>query len=81
MKEPYSILLITNVFSWLLQACSHENTKKLLDGALSSRLIKFFALTIVLSAVDEITDILSSMDYFRYSYLYLNDNTLSKYQL
>ena len=65
----FPCLLISNVFSWLLHAYSLEKTKQILMDALSFTLIKFFFTTIVLWALDEITDILTATDYFRYSSL------------
>ena len=67
--EAFNVLvlciLIAPVFSWLLKSYSEEKTQKILLGALSFKLIKFFVLSIILCALDELTDILSAMDYFR----------------
>ena len=58
-------ILIAPVFSWLMHSYSQEKTQKILLGALSFKLLKFFLLSIVLCALDELTDILAAMDYFR----------------
>ena len=58
-------ILIAPIFSWLIYAYSQEKTQKLLIGALSFKLLKFFILSIVLCALDEVSDILSAMDFFR----------------
>ena len=58
-------LLIAPVFSWLIQSYSQEKTQKILLGAISFKLVKFFVLSIVLCALDELSDILSAMEYFR----------------
>ena len=58
-------LLIAPIFSWLLQAYSQEKTQKILLSAISFKLLKFFVFTIVIGALDEVTDVLSAEDHFR----------------
>ena len=58
-------ILTAPVFSWLMHSYSQEKMQKILLGALSFKLVKFFLLSIVLCALDELTDILAAMDYFR----------------
>jgi hypothetical protein len=58
-------LLIAPVFSWLMHSYSQEKTQKILLGALSFKLVKFFVLSIILCALDELSDILSALEYFR----------------
>ena len=59
------IFLLSMVFSWLLSVNGNERTQKLLLSAISFGLLKFFATSLVLPAIDELTDILSAWDYFR----------------
>ena len=58
-------ILTAPVFSWLMHSYSQEKMQKILLSALSFKLVKFFLLSIVLCALDELTDILAAMDYFR----------------
>ena len=58
-------LFIAPFFAWILQAFSQEKTQQILLNAINFNIVKFFAFTIVLGALDEISDILSAMDYFR----------------
>ena len=58
-------LFICPFFAWILQAFSQEKTQQMLLNAMNFKIVKFFALTIVLAALDEVSDILSAMDYFR----------------
>ena len=58
-------LLIAPIFSWLLQAYSQEKTQKILLSAITFKLLKFFVFTIVIGALDEVTDVLSAEDHFR----------------
>ena len=57
--------LLSMVFSWLLSVNGNERTQKLLLSAISFGLLKFFATSLVLPTIDELTDILSAWDYFR----------------
>ena len=59
------IFLFSMVFSWLLMVNGNEGTQKLLLSAISFGLLKFFATSLVLPTIDELTDILSAWDYFR----------------
>ena len=59
------IFLLSMVFSWLLSVNGNERTQKLLLSAISFGLLKFFATSLVLPTIDELTDILSAWDYFR----------------
>ena len=61
----FPAFLIVPIFAWLLQSFSRRETQEILTNAISFKIIKFFAFTIILCALDEITDILSVMDYFR----------------
>ena len=58
-------LFIGPFFAWILQAFSQEKTQQILLNAINFKIVKFFALTLVLAALDEVSDILSAMDYFR----------------
>ena len=57
--------LIAPVFAWLLSAYSREKTQKILLNAINYKVVMFFLFTIVLSALDDVTDILTAMNYFR----------------
>ena len=59
------IFLLSMVFSWLLSVNGNVRTQKLLLSAISFGLLKFFATSLVLPTIDELTDILSAWDYFR----------------
>ena len=61
----YPCFLIAPVFSWLLSAYSREKTQKILLTAINFKVVKFFLFTIVISALDDVTDILTAMNYFR----------------
>ena len=58
-------LFIAPFFAWILQAFSQEKTQQILLNAINFKIVKFFALTLILAALDEVSDILSVMDYFR----------------
>ena len=57
--------LIAPVFAWLLSAYSREKTQEILLNAINVKVVMFFLFTIVLSALDDVTDILTAMNYFR----------------
>ena len=61
----FPAFLIVPIFAWLLQSFSRRETQRILKKAISFKIMKFFAFTIILCALDEITDILSVLDYFR----------------
>ena len=56
-------LLISPMFAWLLQVYSQEKTQEILVNGFSLKLVKFFGSTFVLRALDEVSDILTAMDY------------------
>ena len=58
-------LFIGPFFAWILQAFSQEKTQQILLNAINFKIVKFFLVTLVLAALDEVSDILSAMDYFR----------------
>ena len=57
-------LLISPMFAWLLQAYSQEKTQEILVNGISFKLVKFFGSMFVLKALDEVSDILTAMEYF-----------------
>ena len=61
----YPCFLIAPVFAWLLSAYSREKTQEILLNAINVKVVRFFLFTIVLSALDDVTDILTAMNYFR----------------
>ena len=58
-------LLISPMFAWLLQAYSQEKTQEILVNGINFKLVKFFSTMFVLRALDEVSDILTAMDYFK----------------
>ena len=57
-------LLISPMFAWLLQAYSQEKAQEILVKSINFKLVKFFSSMFVLRALDEVSDILTAMDYF-----------------
>ena len=57
-------LLISPMFAWLLQAYSQEKTQEILVNGINFKLVKFFSTMFVLRALDEVSDILTAMEYF-----------------
>ena len=58
--------LLSPMFAWLLQAYSQEKTQEILLNGISFKLVKFIGSMFVLRALDEISDILTAMEYFMY---------------
>ena len=60
------ILLITPVFSWLLHHyCETRKNKNFVLNGVNFKILTFFATSIILSSIDEVSDIISIWDYFR----------------
>ena len=57
--------LIAPTFTWMLSAYSREESQKILLNAINFRVVKFFLFTIVLSALDDVTDVLTAKNYLR----------------
>ena len=57
--------LIAPTFTWMLSAYSREESQKILLNAINLRVVRFFLFTIVLSALDDVTDVLTAKNYLR----------------
>ena len=57
--------LIAPIFSWLLDIYCQEKTQKALLNGIGYKVVKFFGTLIVLRSWDDITDMLTTIDYFR----------------
>ena len=58
-------LLMSPMFAWLLQAYSQRKTQEILVNGISFKLVKFFGTMFVLRALDEVSDILTAMEYLK----------------
>ena len=58
-------LLITPVFSWLLHDYGDRKTNKFQLNGISFKILTFFATSIILSSIDEVSDFISVWDFFR----------------